>query len=102
MLQREFFKNVMESNLTEETITYAKERYDKMIEKDQEKAAEREGIRSDILGILTPQEKSTAKMIAEHLSVSVQKASYHLYTLAKEGLIQQFDGSPKEYSALEE
>lgn len=102
MLQREFFKNVMESNLTEETVQYAKERYDKMIEKDQDKAAEREGIRSDILETLTAHEKFTAKVIAEHLNVSTQKASYHLYTLAKEGLIQQFEGSPKEYSALEE
>lgn len=102
MLQREFFQNVMESNLTEETIAYARERYEKMIEKDQDKAAEREGIRGQILELLTPHEKFTAKVVAEHLDVSTQKASYHLYTLAKEGLIQQFDGSPKEYSALEE
>ena len=102
MLQREFFKNVMESNLTEETIAYAKERYDKMIEKDQDKAAERNGIRNAILESLTVDEKLTAKAGAEILDVSVQKASYHLYTLAKEGMIAQYDGSPKEYSALEE
>ena len=104
MLQREFFKNVMESNLTEETVQYAKERYDKMIEKDQDKAAEREGIRRKILDVLADDEygKFTAKAIAEYLDVSTQKASYHLYTLANEGLIAKFDGSPKEYSALAE
>lgn len=102
MLQRDFWKNVMESNLTEETIAYAKERYDKMVEKDGEKAAERNGIRNAILEALTPDEKLTAKAVAEILEVSVQKASYHLYTLAKEGMIAQYDGSPKEYSALEE
>lgn len=105
MLQREFFKNVMESNLTEETVEYARERYDKMIEKDQAKVEEREGIRRKILDVLAEDEESgkfTAKVIAEYLDVSVQKASYHLYTLAKEGLIQQFDGSPKEYATLEE
>lgn len=100
MLQREFFKNVMESNLTEETVQYAKERYDKMIEKDQDRAAEREGIRRKILETLTA-EKTTAKAVAEILNVSVQKASYHLYTLANEGLIAKFDGSPKEYATLE-
>ena len=106
MLQREFFKNVMESNLTEETIAYAKERYEKMIEKDREKASERNSIRNDILGVLTPHEKLTARAVAEHLGVSVQKASYHLYTLAHEGLIAQYvevgGRSPKEYSALPE
>lgn len=104
MLQREFFKNVMESNLTEETIAYASERYDKMIEKDQEKVTEREGILRKILDVLADDEygKFTARAIAEYLDVSTQKASYHLYTLAKEGLIQQFDGSPKEYATLEE
>lgn len=102
MLQRDFWKNVMESNLTEETIAYAKERYDKMVEKDSEKAAERNGIRNAILEALTPDEKLTAKAVAEILEVSVQKASYHLYTLANEGLIAKFDGSPKEYSALAE
>lgn len=102
MLQRDFWKNVMESNLTEETIAYAKERYDKMVEKDGEKAAERNGIRNAILEALTPDEKLTAKAVAEILDVSVQKASYHLYTLANEGLIAKFDGSPKEYSALAE
>lgn len=102
MLQRDFWKNVMESNLTEETIAYAKERYDKMVEKDGEKAAERNGIRNAILESLTPDEKLTAKAVAEILEVSVQKASYHLYTLANEGLIAKFDGSPKEYSALAE
>lgn len=102
MLQRDFWKNVMESNLTEETIAYAKERYDKMVEKDSEKAAERNGIRNAILESLTPDEKLTAKAVAEILEVSVQKASYHLYTLANEGLIAKFDGSPKEYSALAE
>ena len=102
MLQRDFWKNVMESNLTEETIAYAKERYDKMVEKDGEKAAERNGIRNAILESLTPDEKLTAKAVAEILEVSVQKASYYLYTLANEGLIAKFDGSPKEYSALAE
>lgn len=102
MLQRDFWKNVMESILTDETIAYAKERYDKMVEKDGEKAAERNGIRNAILEALTPDEKLTAKAVAEILEVSVQKASYHLYTLANEGLIAKFDGSPKEYSALAE
>ena len=102
MLQRDFWKNVMDSNLTDETIAYAKERYDKMVEKDGEKAAERNGIRNAILEALTPDEKLTAKAVAEILEVSVQKASYHLYTLANEGLIAKFDGSPKEYSALAE
>ena len=104
MLQREFFLNVMESNLTEETIEYAKERYKKMVEKDRKRFAEREGIRREILDVLAENEdvKFTAKVFAEYLDVSVQKASYHLYTLAKEGLIQQFDGNPKEYATLEE
>lgn len=102
MLQRDFWKNVMESNLTEETIEYARERYEKMVAKDSERAAERNGIRNAILEALTPDEKLTAKAVAEILEVSVQKASYHLYTLANEGLIAKFDGSPKEYSALAE
>ena len=92
----------MESNLTEETVLYAKERYDKMVEKEGDKIAERDGIRNTILETLTPDEKLTAKAVAEVLEVSVQKASYHLYTLAKEGLIAKFDGNPKEYSALAE
>lgn len=102
MLQKDFWKNVMESNLTEETVLYAKERYEKMVEKESDKIAERDGIRNTILETLTPDEKLTAKAVAEILDVSVQKASYHLYTLAKEGLIVKFDGNPKEYSALAE
>lgn len=103
MLQRDFYLNVMESNLTEETIQYAKERFKKMVEKDRAKVEEREGIRRKILDVLADDEygKFTAKAIAEYLDVSVQKASYHLYTLANEGLIEKFDGSPKEYATLE-
>lgn len=92
----------MESNLTEETIAYAKKRYEKMFEKEGEKIDERNGlIRSEILETLTDtDEKVTAKTISEILNVSVQRASYHLYTLANEGLIVRHEGTPKEYSAI--
>lgn len=103
MLQRDFWKSVAENKIDDEVMAYAQERLDKMVSADLEKVADREAVQAKIVKYLVGMdgEKVTAKEVAEEIGTSTQKASYHLVQLSKEGLIESFDGKPKQYASLE-
>ena len=102
MLQKDFWKNVAENKVDAETMKYAQERLDKMVTADAQKVIDREAVQTEILNFLGEMDgkKMTAKEIGEALSITTQKASYHLRVLAEAEAIKSFDGKPKEYSSL--
>lgn len=103
MLQKDFWRSVAENKITDEVMAYAQERLDKLVTADAEKVAERKEIQQKIFNFLVDMEakKVTAREVGEAIDASTQKASYHLVQLAKEGVIESFDGKPKEYASFE-
>lgn len=91
MTERKFFYEVANERFTPEVVEYAKTRSAKLENARAAKDKEAENLREDLLAALNAKkgEKLVAKVLAEIVGVSPQKASSHLVSMFEEGLIDR-------------
>lgn len=91
MTERKFFYEVANERFTPEVVEYAKVRSEKLESARAAKDTEAENLREDLLAAINARkgEKLVAKVLAEIVGVSPQKASSHLVSMFEEGLIDR-------------
>lgn len=85
MTEFNFLEAVATEKVTPEVVAYAKEKYEKELEKRNEKKAENEAFFQKILDSVAPNETTTSPDVAELLGVNSSKATYLLRMLCEMG-----------------
>ena len=95
MTQREFFNAIVNGNVTEAEVEFAKAQIAKLDATNEKRRNSQtktqkanEGIKAEIMAMFAENEIVTAKMVHEALGISTQKASPLLGQLAKAGKIE--------------
>lgn len=94
--QRDFLTDVINGNITEQVIAYAKERLAKLDEKNEKRKAETSAnqlkniqLGKDIVAFVTENGVQTTSEIAKEFDVSTQKIAPITNTLVKEGKLTE-------------
>ena len=113
MTNREFYTNVLNGTLTEETLNHARSELTKLDEKNAKRKTtqtktqkENEGVKSEIVALLIANGSMVASEIGTALSITTQKASALCGQLVESKLITVADikvkgkGTVKQYTAV--
>jgi len=113
MTNREFYKAVIEANISEDITKFAQESIDKLDSKNEKRKntqtktqKENEGVKVAIVECLTTNGAMVASVIAEKVGISTQKASALCKILVEEGKVAVADikvknkGTLKQYSVV--